>query len=118
MPSQPTDVATTGRPTSSASMIFSRVPPPARNGATTTLDRARNGAHVGHRPGDLDVLVGEGAHGRRRILAHEEQPGLGNAGQDLGPDLAAQPDGGIHVGGPSHGGHERHGGIGCVRQDR
>ncbi len=43
MPSQPTDVATTGRPTSSASMIFSRVPPPARKGATTTLARARNG---------------------------------------------------------------------------
>ena len=43
MPSQPTDVATTGRPTSSASMILSRVPPPARNGATTTLDLARNG---------------------------------------------------------------------------
>ena len=61
-------------------------------------------------------LVGQGAHGRRRVPADEEQSGLGNSGQDLRPDLAAQPNGGIDVGGPSHGGHECHGGIGCVRQ--
>ena len=41
IPSHPTDVATTGRPVSRASMIFSLVPPPARNGATTTRACAR-----------------------------------------------------------------------------
>ena len=43
IPSQPSEVDTTGRPTSSASMILSRVPPPARSGATTTRARARYG---------------------------------------------------------------------------
>ena len=66
IPSQPREVATTGRPVSSASMILSLVPPPARSGATTTRTAPGRG----------------GRQGQCRSRAHSRSPGRARPGRD------------------------------------